>query len=83
MTREYEPSLQEILRLRPVYTEVEAALYTNTSVSYLRKGREGTLPPRTAATPHYIKIGRSVRYLRGDLDQWLNSFPKLRNRADG
>ena len=53
-------------------TEKEAAVYIGMSVSYLRQTRiEGTLRERTPG-PTYVKIGRAVRYLIADLDQWLN-----------
>lgn len=58
------------------YTEKEASLYINMSRSYLRQARmEGNRELRTPA-PRFIKIGRSVRYLREDLDFWLDSFVK-------
>lgn len=76
-----KPSLVEILRTKPSFDEEEAATYANVSVSYLRKAREGTLPDDAAPAPVHIKIGRSVRYLRDDLDVWLRRFPKVRNRA--
>ena len=58
------------------YTEKEASLYINMSRSYLRQARmEGNREVRTSA-PRFIKIGRAVRYLREDLDAWLDSFMK-------
>jgi predicted DNA-binding transcriptional regulator AlpA len=36
---------------------------------------EGNRGNRTPAPP-FIKIGRSVRYLKEDLDSWLDSFFK-------
>ena len=57
--------------------EKDAARYVGMSVAYLRKSRmEGNRKKRTPAPP-YIKIGRSVRYLLRDLDEWL-----LANRID-
>ncbi|NMU70939.1 helix-turn-helix domain-containing protein, partial [Vibrio parahaemolyticus] len=55
-----------------VYTEQETALYIGMSRSFLRQARmEGQRKNRTLAPP-FIKIGRSVRYLKEDLDQWLD-----------
>ncbi len=52
-------------------TEKEAACYINMSESYLRKARmDGDLRNRTPGPP-FVKIGRAVRYLKHDLDQWL------------
>ena len=58
-------------------TEVEAASYIGMSRSFLAQARmEGQRDNRTPAPP-FIKIGRAVRYLRHDLDQWLNKLQKL------
>ena len=45
----------------------EAARYIGMSESWLRQSRSHGNPD---APPH-VKIGRSVRYLRADLDVWL------------
>ena len=58
-------------------SEIEAARYIGMSRSFLAQSRmDGNRDNRTPAPP-FIKIGRSVRYLREDLDQWLNNFLKL------
>lgn len=58
-------------------TEIEAARYIGMSRSFLAQSRmDGHRDNRTPAPP-FIKIGRSVRYLREDLDSWLNDFQKL------
>ncbi len=58
-------------------TEIQAAKYIGMSRSYLAQSRmEGNRDNRTPAPP-FIKIGRSVRYLREDLDLWLDQFCKL------
>ena len=58
-------------------TELEAAKYIGMSRSYLAQARmDGNRQSRTPAPP-FIKIGRSVRYLREDLDLWLDNFFKL------
>lgn len=56
-----------------VLNEVEAARYINMSVSYLRKSRmEGDRKSRTPG-PAWVKIGRSIGYLKTDLDAWLQA----------
>ncbi|MBU2877716.1 helix-turn-helix transcriptional regulator [Aliiglaciecola lipolytica] len=58
-------------------SEIEASEYISMSRSFLRQARmEGNRDNRTPAPP-FIKIGRSVRYLRDDLDAWLEGFSKL------
>ena len=56
-------------------TEQQAAQYIAMSRSFLRQGRmNGDREGRTPAPP-YLKIGsRSVRYLKEDLDTWLEQF---------
>ena len=57
-------------------SELETAEYIGMSRSFLRQSRmEGNRDNRTPAPP-FIKIGRAVRYLKDDLDNWLNSFFK-------
>jgi predicted DNA-binding transcriptional regulator AlpA len=65
-------------RIEPrAITEIEAAKYIGMSRSYLAQSRmDGKRDNRTMAPP-FIKIGRSVRYLREDLDNWLDNFYKL------
>lgn len=56
---------------KKVFKEVEAATYIGMSRSFLSQDRvHGTLANRTPG-PNFIKIGRSVRYLKDDLDSWL------------
>jgi len=55
-----------------VFNEVEAASYICMSRSFLSQDRiNGALKNRTPG-PKYIKIGRSIRYLKDDLDSWLD-----------
>lgn len=57
-------------------SEKEASEYIGMSRSFLRQSRmDGNRENRTPAPP-FLKIGRSVRYLKEDLDNWLNSFSK-------
>lgn len=57
---------------KTVMTTKEAARYINMSESWLRiarmKGGDNT--------PPFIKMGRSVRYLKEDLDQWMQERRK-------
>lgn len=59
-----------------VFTEIETAAYLGMSRSYLRQSRmDGNRENRTPAPP-FIRIGRSIRYLKEDLDLWLDGLPK-------
>lgn len=69
--------LKKSSRTPRALSEIEAAAYISMSRSFLAQSRmHGHFRGRTKAPP-FIKIGRSVRYLREDLDSWLNSFSKL------
>lgn len=57
-------------------TEKEASQYIGMSVGYLQKDRsEGKIKTRTPG-PKFLKIGKSVRYLKEELDQWLEAHCK-------
>ena len=49
------------------FRDAEAAHYIGMSESWLRQSRMRGNPE----APPYIKIGKSVRYLKADLDDWL------------
>ena len=60
-----------------VLNEYQAAAYIGMSRSFLAQSRmDGRRDNRTCAPP-FIKIGRSVRYLMEDLNDWLDQFRKL------
>lgn len=62
---------------KKVLSEIETAEYISMSRSFLRQSRmEGNRENRTPAPP-FIKIGRSVRYLKDDLDLWLSNLQKF------
>ncbi len=52
----------------PILKDPEAARYIGMSESWLRQSRMRGNP----GAPPYIKIGKSVRYLKTDLDDWLD-----------
>jgi predicted DNA-binding transcriptional regulator AlpA len=52
------------------------AKYIGMSRSFLRQGRMNGDKQGRTPTPPYLKIGRSVRYLKSDLDTWLEQFRK-------
>jgi len=70
------PSLQsDPIRPDPgVYRDQQAASYLNISRDTLRVWRQRR---HRARGPAFVRLGRIVRYLRGDLDAWLAS-----NRVD-
>jgi predicted DNA-binding transcriptional regulator AlpA len=59
------------------FNEEEASGYISMSRSFLRQSRmTGQLEGRIPGPP-FIKVGsRAIRYLREDLDMWLEQFNK-------
>jgi predicted DNA-binding transcriptional regulator AlpA len=51
----------------PLLTEREAACYLSRSRSSLRRDRNN------GSGPGFIQIGRSIRYLRSDLDVYISA----------
>ena len=58
------------------FREREAAEYLGMSTSFLRKDRMHGKRDGYTPGPRWIRIGRSVRYLKEDLDAWLENFSK-------
>ena len=54
----------------PTLKDPEAARYIGMSESWLRQSRMRGNPD----APPYIKIGKAVRYLKIDLDAWLEKL---------
>ena len=53
--------------ISPLFTEREAACYLSRSRSSLRRDR------KDGSGPGFIRIGRSIRYLRSDLDLYISA----------
>lgn len=64
-----------------VFTELEAAEYLGVSRSTLAQGRMNGPTRGRKISPPYLKLGKSVRYLKEDLDKWLESLRINRNPA--
>jgi predicted DNA-binding transcriptional regulator AlpA len=58
-------------------TETEAAEYICMSRSFLRKDRMDGIRVNRTPGPQFLKLGKSIRYLKEDLDTWL-----LRHRVN-
>lgn len=56
------------------FTEKEAAIYIGMSVSFLRQSRSNGDRVNRTPGPRYVRIGRAVRYLKDDLDSWLQEL---------
>lgn len=59
-------------KLETVLNEKQAANYIGMSLSYLQHDRcYGAIENKTPG-PTFMRIGRSIRYLKTDLDEWLS-----------
>ena len=65
---------------RPPLTENAAAEYIGMSVGYLRISRMRGAKKCTSAPP-FVRIGKAIRYLPHDLDDWLESRRQFPGRA--
>lgn len=54
-----------------ILTEGEAAKYIGMSKSFLNADRSNGPRKNRTKGPAYLKLGRSVRYQKNDLDEWL------------
>lgn len=57
------------------FTETEAAAYLAVSPQFLRLSRHYGRRPGRAEGPPFIRLGggRAIRYLKNDLDNWLQT----------
>jgi predicted DNA-binding transcriptional regulator AlpA len=60
-----------------VLTKKEAAKYIGMSRSFLSQDRINGYRDSRTHGPRFMKLGRSIRYHKNDLDEWLN-----RNRVN-
>ena len=56
---------------KAILTELEAAEYLGIHQTTLRKGRTRNKAASLGQSLPFVKMGRSVQYLKKDLDQWL------------
>ena len=71
----------EQFNLKRAFKDKEAGFYIGMSESWLRHSRIEGARFGCIPGPRFIKIGRSVRYLIEDLDNWLEKFQKLNHLA--
>lgn len=60
--------------MKNTLTEKEAAEYIGMSRSFLRQDRMNGYRENRTPGPNFLKVGRSIRYLKNDLDSWLNEL---------
>jgi hypothetical protein len=53
------------------FTEKEASEYLAISRSFLRQDRMNGFRKGRTPGPNFVRFGRSIRYLKEDLDRWL------------
>lgn len=53
------------------FTETETAEYIGMSRAFLSQDRMNGFRKGRTPGPHYVRIGRTIRYLKEDLDAWL------------
>lgn len=61
----------EIKMSKHTFTEKEAAEYIGMSRSFLRQDRMNGYRDNRTPGPNFLKLGRTIRYRKEDLDNWL------------
>lgn len=56
------------------FSEKEAAAYIGMSRAFLRQDRMNGARKKRTRGPKPIRIGRAIRYLKEELDAWLDKF---------
>jgi len=64
---------EQIDQAKRAMSEAQAAHYINMSRSYLRQDRMNGIRHNRTPGPRYVRIGRRIRYLKDDLDAWLEA----------
>ena len=59
-------------------TEKEASEYIGMSRSFLRQDRMNGYRVNRTPGPTFMKLGRSIRYRKQDLDEWLDKHRMVR-----
>lgn len=67
---------------RVALTEKEAANYIGLAVGTLQKTRILGVVGGRMAPPPFVRLGRYIRYLKRDLDRWLEDHRVEFNRPD-
>ena len=64
------------------YSTAEAACYIGMSEEFLRRARINGPSTNGAPSPKFIKLGRCVRYIKNDLDGFLDCQVKYHSLAE-
>jgi predicted DNA-binding transcriptional regulator AlpA len=64
-------SVSTLTNIKSTLTEIEAAEYLGLSRATLRRARMQGARSSYISSPPFLKIGRAIRYLKSDLDKWL------------
>ncbi|MDX2164348.1 MAG: DNA-binding protein [Gammaproteobacteria bacterium] len=67
---------------KKAFNEKEASLYIGMSLGYLRQDRVNGPRGNRTPGPSFIKIGRTIRYLKEDLDTWLETHRITQSTID-
>lgn len=71
------------MQTKVTLTEVEAAQYLGVSRSTLRQARMDGRRKNRISSPTFIRLGRAIRYLKEDLDTFLEKHRVDLARGEG
>ncbi len=68
--------------MKEILTEKEAAMYIGMSRSFLAQDRMNGFRENRTPGPAYTRLGGlTIRYLKRDLDEWINQYRVVRVMA--
>ena len=77
---ELSQQIREATGIQPrLLKEEEAARYIGKSVAFLRLSRSNGVK---AQGPDYVQIGGQIRYVKEDLDKWIDALPRKKAAVD-
>lgn len=68
---------------KAAFTTEEASQYTGLGIGTLKKGRRTGLRAGNVGTPPFIRLGRAIRYLKTDIDSWLQEHRVVMSGTKG
>jgi len=72
---------EQAKELKRAMSEIEAALYIKMSRSFLRQDRMNGFREGRTPGPVFVRIGSRIRYLKDDLDEWLEHNRVIRDET--
>ena len=73
---------EHIQNTQRALSEAHAACYIGMSRSFLRQDRMNGIRENRTPGPRFVRIGKRIRYLIDDLDEWLEAHAVNREEPE-